>query len=97
MGPVVRVAPSRDTVVDSVGTLGIRVEAHDRSHIATVDLRLVGVGFAFPTVRPADTIFMGQFQVPLAGLSGSRFGFSVRAVDVLDHATVTPTVNVSVQ
>ncbi len=94
--PVVSVSPSRDTVVDSIGTLHIVVAAHDRSLIDSVAVVLSGAGLAFPAVHPLDTVFTGSFPVPLASLHHQPFSFSVLAGDVLGHDTTTAVVNVRV-
>ncbi len=94
--PVVSVSPSRDTVVDSIGTLNIAVAAHDRSLIDSVVVVLSGAGLAFPAVHPLDTVFTGSFPVPLASLHHQPFSFSVLAGDVMGHDTTTAVVNVRV-
>ena len=73
------------------------IEVHDRSPIASVELYLMGGGAGFEPTAPMDTVFRATYFVSLAGLTGRTFSLGVRAVDALDHQTVTPTVTVSVR
>jgi hypothetical protein len=94
---VVRLAPARDTTVDSVGVLAIRLRATDRSAIRLAELRFLDAPFAFPALTPYDTLVEAQYPVALGQVKHQRFRYFARAVDNLDHETVTDTVTVTVR
>lgn len=96
-GPEVSVQPALDTLVDALGTLDILVVARDRSNIKRLALDITGVGYTFLPLFPNDTVFTVIFPITLSPLKNSSFAYLVRAVDVLDHVTVTDTVTVTVQ
>lgn len=96
-GPALVIRPARDTTTDSLGTLNIRVIAADRSLIKSVDLFLIGGAFGFPTIMPDDTVFDVTYPVPLQPYAGGSFQYFARAVDILDHETVSDTVTVTVR
>ena len=96
-GPELVLRPAIDTLVDSTGVLEILVISRDRSNIKTVDLSILGGGFTFPTLTPNDTAFTAVFPVGLNPLKNSAFRYVARAVDVLDHETVSDTVTVTVR
>ncbi len=97
-GPILFILhPGQDTVVDSTGTLNVRVLAADRSPITSLNLVVVGGAFGFSPVAPNDTVVTAIFPVPLAPLKHSTFGLRAEARDALNHSTVTPTVTVTVR
>ena len=96
-GPEVSFVPAQDTLVDSTGVLSIVVRVVDRSRIAEISLRLVGTPFAFAPIAPESTVALIVYLIALEPQRGSRFSYSVRAVDVLNHETVTDTVTVTVK
>ncbi len=95
--PVVQLAPSHDTTVDSTGVLGISVFAHDQSWVTSVQLVLVGGAFTYPPSRPDTTDADVGFTIALANFKHSQFRWFVRATDILNYTTVTDTVTVSVR
>ena len=97
LGPELLVRPAKDTLVDSLGTLNVLVIARDQSFIKTVELNIIGGGFGFPAVTPNDTTSTVVFPIPLGSLRNSTFAYVARAVDILDHATVSDTVTVTVK
>lgn len=97
-GPVLLILPSHDTLVDSTGVLTIQVLAFDRSNIKSIDLFLVGGSFGFQQLTPPpDTTFAALFPIVLANFKHSQFGYYAKGVDILDHATVSDTVTVTVR
>ena len=96
-GPLVRLSPSADTIVDSVGVLQVLVNASDVSGIKSLDFEIEPPSFAYPTQAPLDTVFGASFTVPLAIYKHTTFRYFVRATDVLDHETVTGRVTVTVR
>jgi len=96
-GPILILHPGQDTVVDSTGTLNVRVLAADRSKITSLNLVIIGGAFGFSPVAPNDTVATVVFPVPLAPLKHSTFGFRAEARDALNHETVTGTVTVTVR
>jgi hypothetical protein len=96
-GPSLVIRPGQDTTVDSTGTLNIRVIAADRSRIRELDLFLIGGAFGFPTLTPNDTVADVIYPVALQPYAGGSFQFYARAVDILDHETVSDTVTVTVR
>ncbi len=96
-GPELVIRPAQDTLVDSTGVLQILVVSRDRSNIKSIELTIIGGGFNFLPLAPNDTAFTAVFPIALNPLKNSAFSYSVRAVDVLDHETVTATVTVTVK
>lgn len=96
-GPLVRLAPSRDTTVDSVGVLLVNVDVRDPSGVKRLDFLLMPPAFSFPTLAPLDTVTQVVYPVQLSQFKHSVFRFYVRTLDVLDHETVTDTVTVTVR
>ena len=96
-GPEVRLTPGADTLVDSVGTLFVRVRANDRSGIKRIEFAVTPSTFTFDPIIWADTTFDGLFAVPLNVYRQSTFSFSATAIDILDHRTDTPGVTVTVR
>lgn len=96
-GPEVRLSPGADTLVDSVGTLHVRVQANDRSGIKRIEFAVTPATFSFAPITWTDTTFDGSFSVPLAGYKHASFSFSATAIDILDHRTDTPGVTVTVR
>ncbi len=92
--PTLATVPSRDTLVDSIGILNIEVTAHSASLIDTVALTIEGAALAFPVANPMDTVFVGVFSIPLAGLRHQPFSFTATAGDILGHDTTTQSVTV---
>lgn len=95
--PLVLLVPSRDTTVDSVGVLQIRVTAVDQSRIKRIEFYLVGGLSGFPPVAGDSSVFSVSFPINLSQYKHGSFGFYVRARDILDLETVTPTVTVTVR
>jgi hypothetical protein len=96
-GPSLLVSPGSDTTVDSTGTLGILVEAKDRTAVGMIELVLIGTPFAFNPVATLDTSVTVIFPVPLEPMKHSTFAFFARARDVLDFETVSDSVTVTVR
>ncbi len=94
---MVRLAPALDTLVDSTGTLLVRVSASDRSGIKRIEFTITPPTSTFSPIDPADTTFDAFYPIQLATFKHSVFTFSVRAVDILDHETVTRAVAVTVR
>jgi hypothetical protein len=92
--PSLNYVPSRDTLVDSVGTLNIDVAAHSRSLIDSVAVLIEGARLAFPAAHPMDSVFHALYPVPLGLLDHQPFSFAVTAADILGHATTTSSVTV---
>jgi hypothetical protein len=96
-GPLLAVRPARDTTVDSLGTLTIRVAASDRSNIKELAVELIGASIVLDPVNPSDTVAVAQFPIALGPLKHSQFRYYARAKDILDHETVTDSVTVTVR
>lgn len=96
-GPRLALLPSHDTLVDSTGVLGIVVYAFDRSNIKSLDLFLIGGPFVFQQLSPRDTTFTATFPITLANVKHTQFGFYAKGVDILDNATTSDTVTVTVR
>lgn len=96
-GPLLAVRPARDTTVDSLGTLTVRVAASDRSNIKELGVVLIGASFVLNPVNPADTVALAEFPIALGPLKHSQFRYYARAKDILDHETVTDSVTVTVR
>jgi hypothetical protein len=96
-GPSLAVRPARDTTVDSLGTLTVRVAASDRSNIKELGVVLIGASFVLDAVNPSDTVAFAQFPIALGTLKHSRFRYYARAKDILDYETVTDSVTVTVR
>lgn len=96
-GPVLRLTPANDTLVDSTGTLLITVEASDPSGIRKLDFFLVPANASYGTLTPFDTAFAASYSIPLAQYKHGTFRFFARGTDILDHETVSDTVTVTVR
>ena len=96
-GPLVVLHPGHDTLVDSVGTLLVGVDASDRLGVGTVLFNILPAHYAIDPLAPNDTVFDGSFPITLAGYKHSTFKYWVLARDILDHETVTDTVTVTVR
>ena len=96
-GPLVELLPFRDTTVDSTGVLLVSVGVHDPSGIKQVDFFLLPPTFGFQPLTPLDTQLAAGYPVSLGQFKHSTFRYYVRAVDVLDHQTVSDTVTVTVR
>lgn len=96
-GPFVELLPFRDTTVDSTGVMLIAVGVRDPSGVKQVDFLLLPPAFGFPTLTPLDTVAVYAYPVQLSTFKHSSFRFYVRALDVLDHQTVSDTVTVTVR
>ncbi len=96
-GPQVRLSPAADTLVDSTGTLLVRVSASDRSGIRRIEFTITPPTSTFAPIDPADTAFDAFYPIQLATYKHSVFTYVVRAVDILDHETVTRAVAVTVR
>ena len=96
-GPRVQLSPGRDTVVDSTGTLLVRVGASDPSGVSFVQFVLEPAHYAIDPLGPNDTVFEGFFPITLSGYKHSTFRYFARTRDVLEHETVTDTVAVTVR
>ncbi|MFI5207787.1 MAG: hypothetical protein ACHQX4_07185 [Gemmatimonadales bacterium] len=96
-GPLVVLHPGHDTLVDSVGTLLVGVDASDPLGVGTVQFNILPAHYAIDPLAPNDTLFDGSFPITLAGYKHTAFKYWVLARDVLDHETVTDTVTVTVR
>lgn len=96
-GPVLKLTPAGDTLVDSTGLLLVQLEASDVSGIRKIDFLLLPGTFAFGTLTPFDTIFTAFYSVPLSAFKHGTFQYYARGTDVLDHETVSDTVTVTVR
>jgi hypothetical protein len=96
-GPLVLLSPGHDTLVDSIGTLLVGVDASDRSGVGMVLFNMQPAHYAIDPLAPNDTVFDGFFPITLAGYKHTTFKYWVLARDVLDHETVTDTVTVTVR
>jgi hypothetical protein len=96
-GPVVQIRPAQDTTVDPTGVLLVSVTARDQSVINYLNLIVAGGSFAFSPLSPGDTVAEVTYPIGLTGLSGSSLALQARAVDILNHETVTAPVTVTVR
>lgn len=96
-GPLVQLAPARDTAVDSVGTLLVQVNASDPSGVGMVELFLQPAHFAIDPLAPNDTVFAGLYPITLSGYKHSQFKYWVEVRDLLARETVSDTVTVTVR
>jgi hypothetical protein len=96
-GPLVQLHPAHDTLVDSTGTLLIRVGASDQSGVGLVFFNIEPQKFVIDPLAPNDTVFDGFFPVTLGSYKHTTFKYWVVARDILDHETVTDTVTVTVR
>ncbi len=96
-GPVIRLAPAHDTLVDSTGVLFVHLSVSDASGIKNLDFRVIPATSTFGTLMPLDTTFEVSYPVPLAQFKHGTFKYYARGADILDHETVTDTVTVTVR
>ena len=96
-GPLVQLNPARDTVVDSTGTLLVRVDAHDPSGVKNVTFVVIPALSTPQPVQGSDTVLDALFPITLASYKHTSFKYYVRSSDILDHETVTDTVTVTVR
>ena len=96
-GPLIQLHPAHDTLVDSTGTLLIRVGASDRSGVGLVFFNIEPAKFIIDPLAPNDTVFDGFFPITLGSYKHASFKYWVVARDILDHETVTDTVTVTVR
>jgi hypothetical protein len=96
-GPLVLMHPAHDTLVDSIGTLRVAVDASDRLGVGMVLFNIQPAHYVIDPLSPNDTVFGGLFPIALGGYKHSTFKYWVVARDVLDHETVTDTVTVTVR
>ena len=97
MGPGLQVFPGHDTVVDSTGTLIVRVRATDISGVKEVDFDLTPPTVNFTPTAGHDTVVDVLFPIPLSAYKHSVFHYTAQGVDVLDHQAVSTTVTVTVK
>jgi hypothetical protein len=97
IGPSVSLSPGSDTLVDSTGTLQVRVVASDPSGIKRIEFSITPAAFTFSPISWSDTLFDGSFPIPLTGFKHSTFSFSASVIDQLDRRTDTPGVTVTVR
>ena len=96
-GPLVKLSPAHDTLVDSTGILLVHVGATDPSGIVSMTFTILPTLVTPPTVTGADTTLDALFPVALSGHKHSTFRYFVQAFDILGHETVTDTVAVTVK
>lgn len=96
-GPLVQLHPAQDTLVDSIGTLLVRVGASDRLGVGMVLFNILPMHYVIDPLAPNDTVFDGFFPITLGTYKHSTFKYWVVARDILDHETVTDTVTVTVR
>lgn len=95
--PTVTLNPGSDTIVDSTGTLFVRVRARGPAIIKRIEFSVTPASFTFDPIPWADTAFDASFPIPLDGYRHASFSFSASAIDVLDRRTDTPGVTVTVR
>jgi hypothetical protein len=96
-GPLVQLHPAQDTLVDSSGTLLVRVDASDPLGVGMVLFNIQPMHYVIDPLAPNDTVFDGFFPITLGNYKHSTLKYWVVARDILDHETVTDTVTVTVR
>jgi hypothetical protein len=96
-GPVVTLHPAHDTMVDSTGSLLVRVNAADPSGVSVLDFHLIPATVLYDPLGGSDTTLAVQYPIVLGNFKHSTFRYFAISKDVLAHQTVTDTVTVTVR